>query len=257
MLDIQYHKLYIWAHDTYLLPYGTNFDKAPDIIARRHHLVDGCVCLTEWHKQLYQESYPELLGKIRVINNGIIPEHIRAGQQSIQKRRNSFIYTSCADRGLNILLELWPSILLEFPDATLTISSYNTFPKTENDKILAEIIAQFPSIRHLGRLAPNNLYSELRSAEFWLYTCTFKETSCITAMEMLAAEVVCLYYPLAGLPYTMGECGVQVERGNELATLRSLTEERKAEMRVQGLKYVLDKCLWGNRADEWVSKILC
>jgi hypothetical protein len=74
-------------------------------------------------------------------------------------------------------------------------------------------------------------------------------------MEMLAAEVICLYYPIAGLTHTMAECGVQIEKGNELATLLSLSEERKTEMRSQGLQYVLDKCTWSKRADGWVTQV--
>ena len=51
-------------------------------------------------------------------------------------------------------------------------------------------------------------------SEYWLYTSTFPETSCITAMEMLMSGVICLYYPLAGLVDTIGSYGIQVESGN-------------------------------------------
>jgi predicted DsbA family dithiol-disulfide isomerase len=46
-----------------------------------------------------------------------------------------------------------------------------------------------------------------------------------------------------------------IEKGNELATLLSLSEERKAEMRSQGLQYVLDNCTWSKRADMWVTQV--
>jgi len=253
---VSYHRLYIWAHDVYLLHYGTAFPNAEGIIARWHNMIDGCICLTEWHRQTYEEKYPQLRGKIRVINNGIHPDRICLTPLS-PKQKNKFIYTSCAERGLKILLDLWPNILCSLHDAELVISSYNTFPKNKDEEEMARIIAAYPgSIKHLGKLAPPELYAQMRSAEYWLYPCIFPETSCITAMEMLSAEVICLYYPIAGLTHTMAECGVQIEKGNELATLLSLSEERKAEMRSQGLQYVLDKCTWSKRADEWVTQIL-
>ena len=257
---VSYHRLCIWAHDVCLFHYGTAFSNAEDIIARWHNVIDGCVCLTDWHRQSFESKYPQLLGKIRVINNGIQPDQIRVSTATSlvlnQKRKNKFIYTSATERGLKILLDLWPQILCALHDAELVISSYNTFPRDKEEEEMARIIATYPgSIKHLGKLAPPELYAQMRSAEYWLYPCIFPETSCITAMEMLAAEVICLYYPIAGLTHTMAECGVQIEKGNELATLLSLSEERKAEMRSQGLQYVLDNCTWSKRADMWVTQV--
>ena len=255
--SIPFHQLFIWAHDTYLLPYGTDYDKSENIVARWKNVIDGCVCLSEWQQSSYASVYPELKDKIRIINNGIQYTKIRGPPTSILvKQKNKFIYTSCAERGLKILLDLWPEVLRALPDAELTISSYNKFPKTDEEKEMERIIAEYPnSIRHLGRLNTDDLYSELRTAEYWLYPCTFYETSCITAMEMLAAEVICLYYPLAGLTNTMAGCGLQVSRGTEVQTLLSLTEERKAELRSIGTEYI-QKCDWENRATEWIDRVL-
>ena len=35
------------------------------------------------------------------------------------------------------------------------------------------------------------LYDLMAKTDYWLYTNTFPETSCITAMEMLMNEVIC------------------------------------------------------------------
>ena len=51
----------------------------------------------------------------------------------------------------------------------------------------------------------------MHTSEYWLYPCCFDETSCITAMEMLMSEVICLYYPIAGLPYTIDTYGIKVD----------------------------------------------
>jgi hypothetical protein len=51
----------------------------------------------------------------------------------------------------------------------------------------------------------------MSSAEYWLYPTNFSETSCITAMEMLMSEVICIYYPIAGLNNTLGQYGIAVK----------------------------------------------
>jgi len=108
------------------------------------------------------------------------------------------------------------------------------------------------SVRYHGQLNSEELYEFISKAEYWLYTCTFFETSCITALEMLVHEVVCLYYPLAGLNDTIGEYGIKVNYGDEIQSIMNLSEERKVEMRINGKKYAMS-CSWENRAKEWAS----
>ena len=254
-LSISFGKLVIWAHDTNLLEYGTSFKHSIDIIEVWDKYIDKCVCLSEWHCEYYKPMYPPLANKIHLNNNGILLEQIR-GEHILVKQKHKFIYTSCAYRGLDVLLGLWPKILQEWPDAELVISSYNKFPNSPEDEELFKIIKKYPnSIRHLGKLLTDELYEQIRSAEFWLYPCTLFETSCITAMEMLAGEVICLYYPLGGLISTMGDCGVQISPGNELKTLFSITEEQKVDMRQKGLEHA-SKCTWNDRSVEWIVDVI-
>jgi FkbM family methyltransferase len=252
---ISFHQLFVWSHDTYLLPYGTKYDNSIDIVEKWNTYIDRCICLTEWQREKYVALYPKLADKIRIINNGVQYHQVR-GQNTLVKQNNKFIYTSCSERGLKILLDLWPRILQKLPDAELVISSYNAFPKSPEDDEMVCIMEKYPeSIHHLGKLSGNELYEQIRSAEYWLYPCTFNETSCITALEMLAGEVICLYYPTAGLPYTMGGCGIQINPGTELETLFSLTNEAKEQLRREGVEYV-SNCTWENRADVWVDSML-
>ena len=91
------------------------------------------------------------------------------------------------------------------------ISSYCLFPNNEYDKNLQSIINQHISITHLGKLSKSQLYELMSTSEYWLYPSNWTETSCITAMEMLMSEVICLYYPLAGLTDTMDNHGLQIK----------------------------------------------
>ena len=105
-----------------------------------------------------------------------------------------------------------------------------------------DIIKKYDSIRYLGKLNTQQLYTEMGTAEYWLYPTHWPETSCITALEMLMSEVICLYYPIAGLPYTIDTYGIKVENGNEINSIVSLTNKQKNELRKNGKAYAL-KCL--------------
>jgi len=249
--NCSFYQSFIWAHDILLLPYGCNLNEN-QILKKWDKYINGCICLTEWHRNLFMEKYPSLNNKITLINNGLDLDSFKANTNN--KIKNKFIYTSRPDRGLNNLLKLWPQILEKIPDAILTISSYGEFPTTPEDKLLKNIIDNTDSIIHLGKLSVSKLYEEMASSEFWLYPTHWPETSCITALEMLMSEVICLYYPIAGLTHTMDKYGIIVKPGSEIETIVSLTESQKEELRENGREYA-KKCSWQNRFNIW-SNIL-
>ena len=252
-----FYQSFIWAHDTLLLPYGCNLNEAR-ILKKWNNYIDGCVCLTEWHKTIFSEKYPELKNKITLINNGLeLTSFPNVDSDNILKNnkiKNKFIYTSRPDRGLNILLKLWPQIIEQIPDATLTISTYGSFPSNAEEVTLKTLIDTTPSIHYLGKLNVEQLYNEMSSAEFWLYPTHWQETSCITALEMLMSEVICLYYPVAGLVNTVGDYGIQIKPGSEIDAIVSLTIDNKNEIRQKGKKYALS-CSWSKRYELW-NKLL-
>ena len=247
-----FYKSYIWAHDVDLNSYGTN-KTVKDILTEWSDRINGCICQTKWHSELYLNKYPQLSKKLIIINNGILTQlfsHVNT------KKPNRFLYTSCTDRGLNRLLELWPNILQHLPDAELIVSGYNPFPHNELEVELKQIMDKYPnSVKHVGKLNRSELYNLMSTSEYWLYPTNWPETSCITALEMLANEVICLYYPIAGLVDTMNNQGKQIFHDNEIATLLSLTPDEKTELRKNGKEYALS-CSWDNRAKLWRQQIM-
>jgi glycosyltransferase involved in cell wall biosynthesis len=246
-----FYKSYIWAHDTELNSYGTN-KTVSDILNDWSPRINGCICQTKWHAELYSSRYPQLSKKLIIINNGILTNLFK---DEHTKKPNSFLYTSCTDRGLERLLDLWPTILEHLPDAELVISGYNPFPHNEFEVGLKQIIDKYPnSVKHAGKLKRNELYALMSTSEYWLYPTNWPETSCITALEMLANEVICLYYPIAGLVDTMNNHGKQILPDTEITTLLSLTPNEKTELRKNGKEYALS-CSWDKRAKLWCEQI--
>jgi len=73
-------------------------------------------------------------------------------------------------------------------------------------------------------------------------------------MEMLASEVICIYYPVAGLVDTLGSYGIAVTPGEEIKTIKGLTEGDKEMIRKKGLEYARH-CDWKERFQQWNSMI--
>ena len=195
-------RLLLMAHDVEL--YGV-----ADVNATlQKYKIDACVCLTKFHQRLFLEKYPL---PIAIIPNGIEPSFF------VEKEKipNRFLFTSCSERGLAKLIHLWPSILEVKPDATLRIASYQPFPR-DHDLLVKEKMDSFPSIQHVGKLTPTELYEHMAVTEYWLFPSTFLETSCITAREMMASKIKCYYYPVGGITETMGGFGVPMIEGKEL-----------------------------------------
>ena len=248
--ETSFYQSFIWGHDICLFSHGCNLN-LDSILNKWNQKINKCICQTEWHKNLFAQQYPQLKDKIVTVNNGLELDKFKYTPIKVQNR---FIYTSCAERGLERLLELWPSISKELPDAELFIASYNYFPQNNFEVQLNETIQKHNNIKHLGTLTKDKLYEVMSSADFWLYPTNFNETSCITSMEMLMSQVICIYYPIAGLVNTLGEYGIPIQRGDEIQTILQLTTQRKNEIRQKGKEYALS-CSWENRANTWLNTL--
>uniref|UniRef100_A0A6C0EV70 Glycosyltransferase 2-like domain-containing protein n=1 Tax=viral metagenome TaxID=1070528 RepID=A0A6C0EV70_9ZZZZ len=248
------YQLFLSAHDStgFINHVDNNILSVDSVILNWNYLIDGVITLTNWHKDNVIAAHPYLKDKMHIVNNGILTHTFPSCKNKI---KNKFVWTSCSYRGLYVILHLWKDILENIPDATLDISSYNAFPENEDDVKMLEIMNKYNSIKHHGMLNTTQLYDLISKAEYWLYTNTFPETSCITGLEMLMSEVICLYYPLAGLLDTVGNYGIQVNFGNEINTILNLSEGQKIAMRKRGREYALS-CSWENRAKEWCD-VLC
>jgi FkbM family methyltransferase len=250
--NVKTEQVYIWAHDTELVSNSKDLTDS-QLIQKWNHKINGCVCLTNWHRDLFEKKYPELCNKLFVINNGINKDMFGLIETKI---KNQFIYTSRSERGLGRLLALWEGISRKVQDASLVIASYTDFPANENDKKIEEMIAKYSNVRHLGKLNKKDLYTLMAKSEYWFYPNTYPETSCITAMEMIMSEVICIYYPLAGLVDTIGDYGLAIDPSkiNEIDFVYSLVQDENKEIRAnmkKNGKVYGETCSWKNRSLEW------
>lgn len=167
------------------------------------------------------------------------------GYRDNQKsRQHKLFWGSSYDRGLDMLLNLWPQIKLKFPDATLDIcygwnlfiSGYKDNPERMNWMNRIDQQMKQPGITHHGRLSKKELTKVRQACGIWAYPTYFTETNCITALDCQRDGVVPCTVNLAGLEDSV-QSGVKVEG--------DIYDDETKEAWLEGLfKLMSDKRYW-------------
>jgi len=196
--DIDYTDAIFWVHNTDYFTWW-NYEELPnhrDYLS--HSKLKSIICLTEWHKNEFTNKFPETKNKIKVIGNGVDISKFKLGD----KKQNQYIYTSHAERGLLQLINEWPQILKETPEAQLKVSTpeygleyYNIYFK--------ELIDNLDNVEFLGTLPQQQLYELMAESTYWYYPSSYGETFCITALEMLGHKVQPITWEWGGLKETL------------------------------------------------------
>jgi hypothetical protein len=178
-------------------------------------------CLTNSHKEHIQEAYPLFSDKLRVISYGIdVADYSNNDNLFYHARGNPlrfprFIYPSFPNRGLIHLLEIFPKIIERYPKACLDIfcDFENEYCKKNCDieKIKELISTMKDNVTNHGFVSRSILNDYWKNAHIWLYSNTFKETFCLTALEAAASRTLAITNNMGALQETVGDRGIIVE----------------------------------------------
>jgi glycosyltransferase involved in cell wall biosynthesis len=186
---------YLWLHDAYQ-------DK--DITETRRAKIDRIMVLSDYHRSLLPSVKDEVIFKT---SNGITPAHFDS--TGIKRNPHDAIYCSAPDRGLEVLLKMWPEIRNQVPDARLFVAyGWNTFEAAHRTNPLMmrwmesmkEQLRQ-PGIVELGRIGHLELAKKMMECGVWTYPTMFNEVNCITARKVQAAGCI----PVHTGMYAIGE----------------------------------------------------
>uniref|UniRef100_A0A6C0CZU9 Glycosyl transferase family 1 domain-containing protein n=1 Tax=viral metagenome TaxID=1070528 RepID=A0A6C0CZU9_9ZZZZ len=256
--------VYLWLHDmnpqsdTFMT--GANFKKF--------------WCLSTWHIKYIKEAYGVTDNMIKIIDNGIKAEHFSPSKSISDiissKKPMSLIYSSYEERGLNNLLNLFESLLKNYPNATLQIvcnleNKYNRdeLKDVDNKKHINKIKKIAPSsISVTDSIKHEELLKLLLLTEYWIYPTNYLETFCITALEAQAAGCLCLCSDLAGLQDTVGIRGFLFKHPdinnnyvNDYLRIIDILENnknKKIEMITNARKWALEKT-YANLSKTWFT----
>lgn len=194
----------LWVHDVY----------AGNATHRSLLRAGRILGLSKWHRDFMIAHHNLAPEHVRVTRNGI---DLSRFDQVVERNPHRLVYSSSPDRGLPVLLQVWPEIRKRVPDAELHI-----FYGFENWKKMAASRgdeAQLRAIGHLqtrthelrehgvvyrGKVDQQTLAREFLSAGVWAHPTWFTETSCMTAMEAQAAGLRIVTSNIAALNETVG-----------------------------------------------------
>lgn len=172
--NINAKKKFLWLHDC-----TPEESLTADVLAN----VDKIFVLSEAHRALYPNVEDD---KFFLTGNGINPGHF---SEKVERNPMYCINTSAPDRGLEVLLKMWPKIKKEVPEAELHwFYGWETFDKLHEGnkekmqwkKNLLELLDQ-PGVYDEGRVDHKTIAKKYQEAQLWLYPTEFYEIYCITA----------------------------------------------------------------------------
>jgi glycosyltransferase involved in cell wall biosynthesis len=132
-----------------------------------------------------------------------IPEGACRGWEGIERNPKSCVYLSSPIRGLMGLLDVWPYVIRQVPDATLDVYyGWETLPPgmARIRETVMRAVAKSTGVRWRGRVPQATLEAQLPSYGVWLYPTSFPEGFCIAGVRATAAGCVPAYSNIAALP---------------------------------------------------------
>jgi hypothetical protein len=205
-------KAHLWLHDL------VEISKLPE------ELYDTIVTLTPYHKKFYEQytaeqelsasSKSSIRSKLRIIPNSVSMQE-DLSYKSISKAKNMsghrFIYSSCPTRGLEKVLKDFTELKAVYSDAELYIycDFDNDYVKSRMDlPAIQNTIRSTKDVYNVGRLPENMFLEECKKANFWYYPTEFKETFCITAVQMMMNGVIPIYTNVGALSHVIDNAGI-------------------------------------------------
>lgn len=254
-MNVKAKKQYLWCHDV---------QNPVEFTPERLERLDKVIVLSEAHRKNIPSVPDE---KIMVSTNGF-------NQHSDTKSKNNpnwIIWTSSYDRGLEHLLEIWPDVIKEVPDAQLHIfygwKLFRHFYKDNPERMAwmkkMENLMQQKGITHHGRVSQPEIEEWYKKCGIWAYPTHFYEINCISAIkaQLWGAVPVCINY--AALNETVKH-GKKVEGDIwDPDTKKEYTKELVAalkdkkwqdEQRKKMMPWAKDNYSWKKVAEQWTKQ---
>jgi glycosyltransferase involved in cell wall biosynthesis len=241
-------------------------------------LVDRFVFVSQWQQAGYQRAFGLAPERCQVLRNAVGPAFAGLfadgrGALAAKAWPPRLAYTSTPFRGLETLLEVFPAIRAAVPGVTLAVYSsmqvYQLPPgrDTADYGHLYRRAATTEGVEYVGSLPQPELARAMRTVDVLAYPNHFAETSCIAAMEALAAGCRVVTSDLAALGETTAGFAALVPVGGDRAeygrqfvaaiveVLAGLAGDPAAarEHLDRQLAFVESQCVWPRRAQQWAD----
>lgn len=270
--DINARLKLLWMHDV-------NIGESMNFIKDKPDKILG---LTNWHVRHMMELYGLPGSKMAVMPNAIEASRFQIDRSNDPSGDPKFIWSSSPDRGLDVLLSMWPRIKEKHPEATLDIfygwdivdkviaanraAGQASWLESLKNSIQAHIawLGDDSGITQHGRVDQETLAKAMYNVNYWGYPTAFMETFCITGLECMAAGVIPIASDLAALGEILKGSpnlvsGWPLNRDYQVRWLNKLdkvilNEELRLESRKAGREFAMTHT-WDNSYERWVKLI--
>jgi glycosyltransferase involved in cell wall biosynthesis len=191
--------VYLWVHDTLPIISGNN-SKSFQTHKTKFKKV---ISVTNWQKNNIIKECEIPNDLIYVSRNAVNPDRFINNVQKVPFR---FIYSSNVFRGLDTLIDIFPTIKEKYPESTLYL-----FVRIEDiDVKILEKIKKMEYVFLNERVSQEQLAIEFLKSEIFLYPTNFKETYCITALEAMISKCLVVTVDYCGLGEIVKSRGITV-----------------------------------------------
>ena len=139
-----------------------------------------------WPSQWCVDNIPVNNPNVFVVPHGYDPAKIYPSK----KIPKQCLYASSPDRGLDVLLDVWPQVYAAHPDASLIV----TYGAEGRD---------IPGVTFLGSVDEDLMDELYRTSEYWCHPCTGVELFCITGLKAQSAGCWPVIIPAMALKETV------------------------------------------------------
>jgi len=216
--DVNAAKKYCWLHDTVSQNEFTN---------KRIQNITKIIPLSNWHRKLYPDIPND---KFMISSNGVDISQFE--NKDIKRDSYRLLYTSAPERGLDILLKLFPKIKKEVPEAELALfygwnvwdTVYHTDLKQQEWKEEAIKLMKQPGVvTNYERITHTQIAKEYLKAGILAYPTEFTEINCISVQKAQIAGAIPVSTNVAALEQ-YNKWGIQI-KGSDIYTNKKLQKE--------------------------------
>lgn len=251
-VDFKIKHIALWMHDIVASPAFAGIEEAR---------YDTLICVSEWHKNEVISRFNIDKNKIVVLRNGV--DNLLFSEP-VEKVYGKLIYSSTPFRGLDKLLEVFPKIKEQVPEATLTVcSNMEIYGKgyTDEWKHLYKKASDMEAVNYLGSIPQKELAKEMKSSMIMAYYNTYCETGFINGIMSVTAGTPVVTSDMAAIPETVpDDTSIFIDANPESELYKKqfvneivkLLKDKGAweKLSKNCLKYNFD---WRLRADEWIK----
>src|SRR5260221_8519293 len=172
---------------------------------RERRAWNGFAFVSQWQLDEFCRVFWVAREKSRVLRNAISPSFAQLVPQDpwfVRSEPPVLVYTSAPYRGLDVLITAFPAIRAAIRGTRLRVFSNLgdvSAPGNEYANLQRQCLST-QGVEYMGAIGQAQLASELQQAAALAYPSTFLETSCIAALEAMAAGALVLTTRAGALP---------------------------------------------------------